>query len=100
MQIKHKRPEKLVERTATPPVPPPPSPSVKGKEKEQLESPPVPPRRRGSAPPIKSVTPINKKRCGEILKNLLKLPQDCYQRTGQSCSRWVSNVGSLRIDDK
>lgn len=55
------------------------SPSIKGKEKEGSIG-PLPPHVTGPARPRKSSTPlsfipINEKKCREILKNIVKLPQ-------------------------
>ncbi|KAH8110586.1 hypothetical protein DFH11DRAFT_1619105 [Phellopilus nigrolimitatus] len=64
-----------------------PSPSVKGKEKEKSTGPPAPlvstptptptpsKFKKSSSSTPATTTPINEKKCKEVLKNLLKLPQ-------------------------
>ncbi|TDL26427.1 TATA-binding protein associated factor Taf2 [Rickenella mellea] len=56
------------------------SPSVKGKEKEVAPTPPpapTPAHSKSKTPPKTpaTATPINEKKCKDVLKNLLKLPQ-------------------------
>ncbi|KAF8963874.1 hypothetical protein BDZ97DRAFT_1701052 [Flammula alnicola] len=67
------RKEKAVEPSRPPMPTDSPIPSLKGKEKEVIAPPaptPVPPKRK-----LAQATPINEKKCKDLLKTLLKLPE-------------------------
>ncbi|KAF9055881.1 hypothetical protein BJ165DRAFT_1336062, partial [Panaeolus papilionaceus] len=73
--VKPPKKEKALEpRPPKPSVPPPPAaPSVKGKEKEKAHSAtPVPPNKPRKPT---TATPINEKKCKELIKALLRVPE-------------------------
>lgn len=78
---KLKRHDKSSEQHTRPPAAPQQVATAKGKEKASPVGSPAPaaanrpPKHSATSPPKASVTPINEKKCREILKNLLKIPQ-------------------------
>ncbi|KAI0068033.1 hypothetical protein BV25DRAFT_1904522 [Artomyces pyxidatus] len=75
--IKIKRPTEPSPSVATAIPLETPRPSAKGKEKELVHTPapaPTPPKPPKKSPVVQA-TPINKTKCKELVKNLLKLPE-------------------------